>query len=504
MAQTPVEWVPPPPVHAPPWPAPPAAFPAAPAPRYDEPLAAPVPLATSDAAVMDSRVRPATAFDETTELEARIKQLEDRLAEVEQAAEDPSIVHLTTSDATLVVGARLYLDHWTFPGDSVGFNVIESGDPNISPQDRLEVRRARLSFDGTLPANMVYAADIEYSNGQRLNFRDLYVGWEELPILQTLLIGNQKRPYGLDPLNSSNDNLFMERPFSVEAFNANYRRLGIASLGVSEDQRYNWFFGVYNMRDIQGDGLYASDHYQAELAGRLATTAWYDETSNGRGYLHFAISGSLAHPDSTNLEAPDGVGRAESEAIYSSRAEARMEGRALDTGVIPGAEWMRLAGFESVLNVGPWQLVGEWMHSDVSRGPAFGSDLQFHGGYVYLAYMLTGEHVPWNRRRGTLDGVEPFEEFFLVRTCDGRLGRGLGAWQVAVRYSYADFNDADIFGGYGESVTFALNWWWTANARMQMSYILGEIKDRDVNGGAPIELVSGDYQILGTRFMYFY
>ena len=67
-----------------------------------------------------------------------------------------------------------------------------------------------------------------------------------------------------------------------------------------------------------------------------------------------------------------------------------------------------------------------------------------------------------------------------------------------------DFNDADIFGGYGESVTFALNWWWTANARMQMNYILGEIKDRDVNGGAPIELVSGDYQILGTRFMYFY
>jgi len=119
--------------------------------------------------------------------------------------------------------------------------------------------------------------------------------------------------------------------------------------------------------------------------------------------------------------------------------------------------------------------------------------LHFNGGYVYVAYFLTGEHIPWSRKTGILGRVKPFEDFFLVKTCDGSVCRGLGAWQVALRWSYADFNDDNIAGGVGESLTLGLNWHWTSNARMQFNYINGTIE----NAGG----VSGDYDILGARFM---
>ena len=105
--------------------------------------------------------------------------------------------------------------------------------------------------------------------------------------------------------------------------------------------------------------------------------------------------------------------------------------------------------------------------------------------------------MPWNRKNGTLDRVKPFENFFLVDRCGGGTGTGWGAWQVAARYSYADFNDQNIFGGVGESLTLGLNWLWNPNTRIQFNYINGSVHDRTVGG----QLTGGDYDIFGTRFM---
>ena len=139
------------------------------------------------------------------------------------------------------------------------------------------------------------------------------------------------------------------------------------------------------------------------------------------------------------------------------------------TGTSAGADNCQLLGLEGVLNIGSLQLVGGYQNVWLERDPGSGNDLHFGGGYVYVSYFLTGEHMPWNRRSGTIGRIKPFENFFLVRTSDGQCGTGLGAWQLGVRYSYGDLNDLDILGGIGESVTFGLNWFWTPNARMQFT-----------------------------------
>jgi phosphate-selective porin OprO/OprP len=318
-------------------------------------------------------------------------------------------------------------------------------------------------------------------------------------VLQKLLIGNQKRPYGLDHLYSSRYTFFQERPFIVEAFNQDARRLGIQSYGVSEDLAYNWRYGVFNQRLIQDEGEYLSDHYQLEFAGRLANTLWYDEAADGRNYMHLAASGAVAQPDGLADGDPDpiGTGRAANEARFRTRPEARTESRWLDTGRIAGAEVYGLVGTEGVVNLGPLQLVAEYLNLWLDRNPGFGDDLHLHGGYMGLSYFLTGEHIPWDREQGILDRVEPFAPFYFAGDPRSRRLCGRGAWQVAVRWSFADLTDQDIAGGIGESVSAALAWYITAHSRMQINYIYGDIHDRAPVAGQTF----GTYHAVGTRWL---
>lgn len=400
------------------------------------------------------------------------------------------------SQATIRFFGRIQYDIWGFPGDSPGVNGFETGDPNISPQDRMGLRRLRFAAEGNLPANMLYRFDMDFSGGGDSQFRDVYIGWREIPFFQDVLVGIQKRPYGLDHINSSRFNVFMERPMAIEAFNQDKRRLGVQAWGRTEDLGWNWRYGVFNQRNIQDEGDYVSDHWQGELAGRLANTLWWDEASAGRGYVHLAIAGSYADSDPDALT-ENYAGSGISEARFRTRTESRAEERWLDTGVIAGADDYQLLGFESVVNLGPWQLCGEQQTVWLDR--VADPSLCFHGAYLSLSYFLTGEHIPWNRQTGQIARVVPFENFFLVNTCNSGVASGMGAWQVAARWSYLDTADRDIRGGYGEAITTALNWYWTPHAKWQFNYIYGNITDNDLNAppGAPN---FGDYHILGTRF----
>ncbi|MEX2560278.1 MAG: porin [Pirellulales bacterium] len=447
--------------------------------------------------------RHGSAADELAELGKTVESQQEKIGAL--GSDMDRKIDSGSSGSTMRISGRVHADYWSFPDDSAGVNVFETGDPNITPQDRFAFRRLRFGVQGDVKDLMEYKIEMEFAAANDVEFRDAYLGFSELPVLQTILIGNQKRPYGLDHLNSSNNNVFLERPFVIEGFNQDARRLGVVSYGVSEGQSYNWRYGVYNLRNVQDEGAFVSDHYQLEMAARLANTIWYDETSGGRGYAHWAIAGTAAHPDGSSGSDPargPGFGRAANEARFFTRPEARSTSRWLDTGRIAAADWYEILALESVVNVGSVQVVGEYQHLWLQRDEIVVSDadLGLWGGYVYASYFLTGEHMPWDRARGTLSGVKPFENFFCVERCRGGSGGGWGAWQVAARWSYADFTDDAVFGGIGEAVTLALNWYWSANARMQLNYINGRITDRLVRVGGRT-FTEGDYEIFGARFM---
>ena len=436
-----------------------------------------------------ARIRETSYVDEDDPIIKRLETLENKWVEVDEKL-DEGFTQDGTSGANMKISGRIHGDAWAFPDIDDGVNSL---DRDGNPQDRLIWRRVRLGAKGKIKDNMEYKLEMEFANPGSLQYRDIYIGFNDLPFFQTLLIGNQKRPFGLDHINSSRYNVFIERPFVIEAFNQDARRLGIASYGITPDLKWNWRWGLYNPELTQGDEGYTGDHWQGQVAGRLANTAYWDECTNGRSYIHWAVSGMMSWPDGTGGSANN------NEARFDTRPEARTRDDWLDTGRIDGAESIQQLGLETAMNFGPLQLVGEIENSWVARGDG-NSDVHFWGGYGYISYFLTGEHMPWDRKTGQLGRPKPFQNFFLVNTCDDDcVDGGWGAWQIAGRYSYLNMNDEDISGGEGSAFTLAVNWYWNPNSSLQFNYIHGEITGA-TNSRSPTIARSGNYDILGARF----
>ena len=82
---------------------------------------------------------------------------------------------------------------------------------------------------GDIPDDIYYRLQIDFNSAQDGEFKDVYIGSRGLPRNQSVQIGIQKRPFGLDHWNSSRFNIFLERPFVVEGFNEDTRRPGLAA-----------------------------------------------------------------------------------------------------------------------------------------------------------------------------------------------------------------------------------------------------------------------------------
>ena len=422
--------------------------------------------------------------DPLGDVQARLNSQAAKIAELQELMNGK--VDNGTSRNSVVLSGRIHADYWGFPGSD---DVIAALEDDVNgPQDRIGFRRIRFGVKGDIAPNMNYKIEMEFAGGNKSEFRDVYLGWKNLPKIGTLLLGNQKRPYGLDHMNSSRYNVFLERPFVIESFNADARRFGLAAYNTSEDQAYNWRYGVYNTHLMQNSGQHKNDHLQLEFAGRLAKTyRWADD---GRDYAHWAVSATTAAVDGGS-----------SETRFRQRGEARHNSRWINSGKIDDANNYEILALEWAHNKGPLQIVAEfqnlWMHTDG------GETANLHGGYVYAAYFLTDDYMPWKRSSGTLDRIKPSNPF--VRTEGDKSKQGLGAWQVAVRWSWADYSDvmnlanaaaaqpgADIHGLRGDALTIGLNWYWNANARMQLNYITGDITTN--------QNTNGRFDIIGMRF----
>jgi len=461
-------------------------------------------LAAAEQRIDQLETPPPSAFQPAAYQEEKEDTIAQRLNAVEELLEKDAQAEVKAkADAakkpSLKITGRIHADYWDFIDDSPGIGFFEhpnAADDNFGtdPEDRFFFRRIRLRFQGDVFETMLYRMQIDFNTPDSGEIKDMYIGFKELPIFGLILVGNQKRPLGLDHLNSSRFNVFIERPLVVEAFNEDARRFGIAAYRHSDDLVYNWRYGIYTLENASRDGKVIGDSMQLSGNLRLASSPWYDETSGGRGYFHWAVAGMFAKPDGDAGPADANA----NEARFRTRAELRSDQRWLNTGRIAGADWYEILGLESIVNVGPLQFVAEYQANWLQRDDftaGTGPDVTFHGGYAYLAWMLTGEHVPLDRATGTIDRVKPFENFFVVNRCGGGWGGGWGAWQVALRYSYLDLTDHDIRGGVQNNATLGLVWYMNPYASLQVNAIYGDIEDREPVGG----FSDGHFTALGTR-----
>ena len=150
--------------------------------------------------------------------------------------------------------------------------------------------------------------------------------------------------------------------------------------------------------------------------------------------------------------------------------------RMVNTGTIALGEDY-LMGLEALYIRGPFSVQAEygwnWMdnaigviNSGTALNPALTppQNYMFSGGYIQVAYTLTGETRAYDKRIGTLareyfGHTGPYSKAYIVRDADGNICSSWGAWEIAARLSYVDLNDGSgstrIQGGEMNGVTLA-------------------------------------------------
>ena len=108
---------------------------------------------------------------------------------------------------------------------------------------------------------------------------------------------------------------------------------------------------------------------------------------------------------------------------------------------------------------------------------------QASAGLTRTAYLLTGEHRPYNKKSGVFTRPIPTNPF-------GKAG--CGALEIAGRWSYVDLNDQNIQGGRQYDWTFGLNWFPNQYTRFAFNYIHCRVD-------TPITGIDTQVDIFGTR-----
>ena len=322
-------------------------------------------------------------------------------------------------------------------------------------EDDAEFRRARLYVSGEIYENTFFKAQYDFAGGDAA-FKDVYLGLDNVPGLQRIVVGQFKEPFSLEELTSSNHVTFMER--SLANTFAPARNIGVMVNGTKLDEHMTWAVGVFRQTDDDFGEAESGRAY--DVTGRVTGLPIYED--DGRQLLHLGLAYAYR-----NYE--------DDEARFRSRPESHLAPNLADTGTFP-ADFGNFVGAEAAWVCGPFSLQSEWIQAFIEGSRRRTGDPHLGGGYVQASYFLTGEHRPYKRSDGVFDNVKPKSNFSFEE------GGGAGAWELAVRYSYLDLNDAGVRGGLLRDLTVGLNWYLNPSLRLAWNYVLADPGDGgDIN-----------------------
>jgi len=400
------------------------------------------------------------AAAEMSSTELRLQALEEKV----KAGEDNLRVYYKDGlkfeagggDFKFQIGGRLMND-WAF------FNANDEFKANFAePEDGTEFRRARFFMSGLLYDLVKYKLQLDFA-GSEVAFKDAYIGLVNVPVIRNINVGHFKEPFSLEELTSSKYITFME--LSLANTFAPGRNMGFALYDTDAlDKRMTWAIGVFRPTD---DDAEIKDNSGYNVTARVTGTPLNED--KGKKLVHLGAAYSYVNPK-------DNVGPVQ----FRSRPEAHLASRYVDTGGFL-ADNYNLYGFEAAAVFNSLSVQGEYMIADVDSAAA--GDPTLDGYYVEASYYLTGENRSY--KEGAFDRTKVKKNFLQ--------NGGWGAWQVALRYSSVDLNDAGLAGGEEDNISAGINWHLNNNTRVMFNYV-----HADIEGGAGQDF--GNLDTFQTRF----
>lgn len=350
------------------------------------------------------------------------------------------------------------------------------------------LRRGRIHLRGTMYETFDWMLEVGFEN--RLpQFFNAYGELTQLPWIGSVRFGHFREPFGMEALTGYNDLTFIERAMLLDPF-VPFFNMGTMATGWLVDDRATYAAGIFR---TSSDNFNAADFSDGAYSytGRLTAVPLYQE---GVLALHLGAALSYRVFPYLNAQGQPAMSGGLRRNIYQVRPEDRVNAPFfISTGVLQADHDQRL-GAEFGLSLGPFLIQVEYMAAMGEEAAPPGRDYYFQGFYVAASWFLTGEHRGYLRKEGYFAPVRPNENFFFVRGGeDTRLLLGLGAWELAARYSQVDLDSGGIQGGSLRALTLGLNWYFNPNCRALFNYILTW---RD--GATPQS--NGLVTTLGTRF----
>jgi phosphate-selective porin OprO/OprP len=256
------------------------------------------------------------------------------------------------------------------------------------------------------------------------------------------------------------DLLFLERPsiISIErSVAAGIQRASLGANAATED----YFASAYLTGPVFGaqkDTLLNDE--QLAFIGRLAARPYHDEDWN----LHAGISGQTVFHPNVNASGTPGVSR--TTLTFGDFPELHIDFNELvDTGSL-SASGASVYGGELGANWRNFLVQGEYYQIGVTQSKLPGVPaprLGFNGGYVEGSWVMTGEPHPYDAERAAWARPKVDHPLNLA---DG----GIGAWEIAARYSTVDLNSnivpgisqgvtGGVYGGQQQIAALALSWY---------------------------------------------
>jgi len=319
-----------------------------------------------------------------------------------------------------------------------------------------EFRRARFFNLGTIYNNVEYKIQFDFSGGNA-TFKDVYVAIKGIPAVGRLTVGHFKEPFRLEALTSSKYFTFMERAFPIEMLPE--RNTGFMLSNELLDKRLGWQAGLFRRSDAAGNDKKANDGYAITTRITGLPIVNDDKTK----LLHLGVGFSYRKPESQTYK-------------IEARPEAHLGNKYVNTGDIVDVSKLQMFNAEAAFVKGSFSMQGEFTHSSVATNGAVPENFAFNSYYAEVSYFLTGEHKNYESSYIGFDRVKPKKNF-------GSGEKGIGAWQVALRYSAIDLNSGNpnttgIVGGELANITAGVNWHLNPATRILLNYVHAQVKDQ--------------------------
>ena len=374
------------------------------------------------ASVPDGKFKTKVTYDGKTYVEKAVVEEKKVPVYVQQAG----------SEIKLVLGGFIQTN---FEDGNV--SAFEGRFGQTALKDRFRLRRARIGMTGDFAQNFDFKieGDFEQNDGtspsSRVDFSgtDIWLNWHQFPEAQ-IKLGQYKAPFGLEQLTPDTTLLIIERSNTTGAITPD-RQIGVELWGkpftnIWPEQKdlLTYYGGIFNGN---GRNINNNDNNNFMYVGRLELMPFKGKIFGQESFLK--LGGDV-------LNSRDDAGTNISQ---SGNLLVNSDG-SLSSFVLPGADERTAWGVDAWFELGPFDLIGEYLEEYVNGRTVNG--------------------VPPGFANFTTDGFQITSGYFLIPK----------KFQAAVQWQYLNPGQKGSDGIY--SITGGLNYYIHGNdLKLMINYI---------------------------------